>query len=103
MTDVVDSFVISEPPVLTVSGPRTVCSACKAPLHPSVFHACPGNAHWHPAEPVKPVMSLEQRKALMFALKVCDHELVIDCVEGRAAVHAVRKTIADALIKGEPV
>jgi hypothetical protein len=105
MTESVDSFAISEPPVLTLSAPRTVCEKCKAPLSPTVYHVCPGNAHWHPAEPEPPVMNVDQRNALMFALKACDNELfmVRDSVEGRVAIHGVRKTIADALIKGVPV
>lgn len=105
MTDSVDSFAISEPPVLTLSAPRTFCDKCKAPLFPTVYHVCPGNAHWHPTEPEPPTMSNDQRNALMYALKVCDTELVMarDSVEARSAIHGVRKYIADAVIKGVPV
>jgi hypothetical protein len=108
-----DSFVISEPPVLTVSAPRTVCEACKAPLLPGVFHVCPGNEYWHPALPEPPSMSEGQRSALMYALSVCDDHLQImgmltkqtdDTAHAAMnAVHRVRATLADAVIKGEPV
>ena len=56
----------------------------------------------HPTEPEPPVMSNDQRKALMYALKVCDTELVVerDSVQTRTAIHVVRKYIADAVIKG---
>lgn len=108
MADSVDSFAISEPPVLTLSAPRTFCDKCKAPLFPTVYHVCPGNAHWHPdglVESQSVGMSNDQRNALMYALKVCDTELVMarDSVEARSAIHGVRKYIADAVIKGVPV
>ena len=45
MSDSVDSFAISEPPVLTLSAPRIVCDNCKDPLSPTVYHVCPGNVH----------------------------------------------------------
>ena len=112
MTDSVDSFAISEPPVLTLTNVRTVCSTCKATLFPNVYHVCPGNAHWHPdftASPspvVQSVMSEDQRKALMFALKACDDELFMSrnsTESARAAIHDVRRLIADAVINGGPV
>lgn len=105
MADPNDSFVISEPPILTLSEPRTVCEKCKAPLSPTVYHVCPGNAHWHPIEPEPPVMHAEQRKALMHGIALCDNQLILskDSADARNAVHTIRARLADAVIKGTPV